>query len=136
MKITENTTIRDFLQVVGTECLRDTLHKNIHVISLMSGYKRQPHNGPTRDMKYPLWIISDTRFPNELKAVKDKNGITIRVNRPGLKSTDLHPSETALDNVEYDYVIDNDGTIQELEDKVRQILLKEGILPSLSRSIK
>lgn len=38
-------------------------------------------------------------------------------------------SETALDNYQdWDYVILNDGTLEELEEKVKEILLKEGIL--------
>ena len=135
---------RFFLQVLGTDSVRNGLHPNAWVNALMSGYKPSE---PLHDIPHvavpvmPLWIISDTRFPNELKAVKDKNGITIRINRD-LPTADyktleqLHPSETALDDAEFDYVIDNNGTIEELEEKVRQILLKEGILPSFSRSIK
>jgi hypothetical protein len=30
---------------------------------------------------YPNWILTDTRFPNELKAVKDRGGICIKINR-------------------------------------------------------
>ena len=33
------------------------------------------------DVIIPSWIITDLRFKNELKAVKDRDGITIRVNR-------------------------------------------------------
>ena len=31
--------------------------------------------------EYPNWIITDCRFPNEAKAIKDRDGISIRVNR-------------------------------------------------------
>jgi len=31
---------------------------------------------------YPRWVISDCRFENEVKAIKDRGGIVIRVNRP------------------------------------------------------
>lgn len=34
-------------------------------------------------------------------------------------------SEKALDNAEFDYIINNDGTLQELIDKVREILIKK-----------
>ena len=75
--------------------------------------------------KHPNWIITDTRFLNELKAVKDRDGITIRVNRPQLISKDFeHESETSLDNAEFDYVIQNDGTLEELVNKVREIYNK------------
>ena len=39
-----------------------------------------------------------------------------------------HESETALDKEEFDYVIDNNGTLEELKEKVKEILIKEGIL--------
>lgn len=97
-------------------------------------------------VEYPNWIISDMRFPNELQAVKDKGGITIRVNR-GLDLTyksdlnpsssslehlkrgkELHLSETALDNAKFDYIIDNNQGIPELIEKVKEILIKEKII--------
>jgi hypothetical protein len=98
----------------------------------------------------PNWIITDLRFENELKAVKDKGGITIRINRDlpceVCKKTKAeqrrklcyeitcpngrpkHESETALDNAEFDYTIQNDGTIEDLILKVKEILTKEHII--------
>lgn len=136
-------TPRTLLQLLGTECGRQIIHPNIWVNSLMSDYKDKTVSKGKLLKKpiYPNWIITDTRFPNELKAVKDREGITIRVNRnPENKWIDKqewdlhtkgivpHESETALDNAEFDYVIDNNGTIEELVEKVREILIKEKLL--------
>jgi hypothetical protein len=86
------------------------------------------------------WIITDLRFENEFKAVKDRGGINIRVNRnKNINTRDHsrsylshqnieHPSETALDYATFDYTIDNNGTIEELIVKVKEILIKEKIL--------
>lgn len=98
-----------------------------------SGYKRQHlcKNCIEDDLiqEYPSWIITDMRFLNELEAVKNKKGITIRINRP---ETDHlagnHSSETALDNSEFDYVIDNTGTVDDLERKINEILIKIGLV--------
>ena len=74
------------------------------------------------------------RFPNELEAVKKHNGITIRINRGLVERTGKmiqgpeHISETALDDAEFDYVIENDCTIDDLIEKVREILIKENII--------
>jgi hypothetical protein len=38
-----------------------------------------------------------------------------------------HESETSLDEIEHDYVIHNDGSIAELVNKLRDILLNEGV---------
>jgi hypothetical protein len=76
---------------------------------------------------YPSWCITDMRFPNEKEAVKEKGGITIKVVRPGTVIGN-HPSETALDDAEFDYEIINDGTIEDLIEKVKEILIKEQII--------
>jgi hypothetical protein len=39
-----------------------------------------------------------------------------------------HPSETALDDAKFDYEIINDGTIEDLIEKVKEILIKEQII--------
>ena len=77
--------------------------------------------------KYPNWIITDMRFLNELKAVKSRGGITIRVERPGLIENS-HPSETSLDSATFDFVINNDKDIGHLISEVRKILEKLSII--------
>jgi dephospho-CoA kinase len=156
-------TPRLFMQLLGTEAGREILHPNIWVNSLMNEYKGLENKFITGNYwkkcvnckkeftahkfqnqceecnnkdnpKYPNWIITDLRFPNEYDAVKEKGGITIRVNRPRKGFTnekllaELHPSETALDNHQFDYVIDNSGSIEELIKKVREILTQEKII--------
>ena len=85
--------------------------------------KEEPNN-----LIYPSWCITDMRFLNEMEVVKKRGGITIRVNRNLEESKDQHESETELDNAEFDYVINNDGTIEELIEKVREILTKEKLI--------
>ena len=112
-------TPRTLLQLLGTECGRQIIHPNIWVNALFADYIDKYHN----------WIITDVRFPNELQSIKDKGGITIRVNRNNsLFKSVVHESEIALDNATFDYVIDNNGTIDELIVKVKEILIKENII--------
>ena len=136
-------TYREFLQKLGTEAMRDGLHTNVWVNALFADYKRAldlvKSEDPKYDLKveevgeYPNWIITDMRFPNEMEAVKEKEGITIRVNRPvhalsqENNAVQLHPSETALDNADFDYVIENSGSFDDLMVKVEAILKKEQI---------
>ena len=152
-------TYREFLQKLGTEAMRDGLHTNVWVNALFADYK--PFGKTFKDVSpvtgevtfdtvgvYPNWIITDMRFPNEMEAVAEKGGLTIRVNRKlkiggedyGYTYIDVkeavkdgimapeHPSETALDNSTFDYEIINDGTIKELAEKIQIILIKEGLL--------
>ena len=144
-KINKKSTLREVLQVVGTELLREGFNSNIHVAATMGSIKDTDKV-----------IITDMRFPNELKAVEDRQGITIRVNRfntcncgnstdwkydtikdgsnrycgvCGTKQTikDEHESETSLDSAIFDYVIENDGELVDLVSKVREIMLKENL---------
>jgi len=124
-------TPRLILQNMGTEGMREQVHPNFWVNALFSGYKRMSHSGSTRDMKFPNWIITDVRFPNELKAIEERGGIPIRISRTGIhtpKPEDLHPSETSLDNASFKYYINNDGTLEDLIKKVHEILILENII--------
>jgi hypothetical protein len=128
------TTYREFLQVLGTEAMRDGLHTNVWVNGLFADYKGKDlyrKTNPLNPWKFPDWIITDMRFPNEIAAVELREGITIRVNRDnGTRAIDVnpHPSETALDDAKFDYTIENNGTLDELVEKVRAILIREKII--------
>ena len=128
-----NLTPRLLLQLLGTECGREILHPNIWVNALFSDYKTYAEtknytNSTPKDNDYPDWIITDTRFPNELKAIKQRGGITINIIRPGIKVNSTHASETSLDSAEFDYIIINDGDINELIKKVHYVLHKAKII--------
>ena len=122
-------TVREFLQRLGTNAMRDHLHINVWVNSLVQSY--------TKD---DSWIITDTRFPNELEAVEKLKGITIQVirtapSRYGHKvlygvdySKPEHPSECSLDMADFKYVIMNDSNIKDLVDKVEKVLILEKLL--------
>ena len=102
--------------------------------------KRDMINLNAKLVKEDQWIITDVRFPNELAAIKERGGIVIRVNRedersrfaaidkPEERSKYYHPSETSLDNAKFDYTIENNGTIDDLIIKIREILIKEKII--------
>ena len=134
-------TPRDILQSLGTDFGRDMLHPNGWVNALFADYKftdlaiskyrsagfssQSLHGDP-----YPNWIITDSRFPNDVKRTHEMGGILIRVNRAECEGrANEHVSETALDDFnEWDYVIENNGTIEELIGQVRTILEEAGII--------
>lgn len=131
IQFNEMMTVREFLQILGTEAMRDNLHENVWVNALFADYIYTKNCGCEKNCRcehdLPNWIITDMRFPNELESVVLRNGLTIRVVRPG-SSTGLHTSETALDDTEFHYNIINDGTIEDLVEKVREVLIKENII--------
>jgi hypothetical protein len=95
-------------------------HGNAHFQSVLTKKGKQK-------LSHPNWIITDMRFENELEAVVNKDGITIRVVRPGTVVGN-HPSEVALDGFIMHYEIINDGTIEDLVEKVREVLTMEKII--------
>ena len=110
-------TVREFLQKLGTDALRNGLHDNVWVNALMADYVKDEVTE-----QYPNWVITDTRFPNEAQAIKDKGGIIIRIDRPFVKPINNHPSEIGLDSWKFDYKIANVSDLMSLKFTVQNIL--------------
>lgn len=72
--------------------------------------------------KYNYMVIPDIRFTNEADWVT-QNGILIRVYRDGVQQID-HVSEKELDDYLTRFVIQNNGTKEELAEEVRLTLLE------------
>ena len=73
-------------------------------------------------------IISDARFRNEIETIKNKfnNVVTVRIDGKAnhlTKKQQIHNTETALDDYkDFDYIIENKGTISDLEVEVKKLL--------------
>jgi hypothetical protein len=76
-----------------------------------------------------LAVISDIRFDVEAEFIKKYNGIIIHVRRPD-EYIDTHVSESGISEAYIDYRVVNDGTIENLEEKIDVILdeLKTGAI--------
>lgn len=147
----EPVTLRWFLQNLGTEAIRNNIHTNAWVNALFADYKpvkkkvRYPEDDTDEYVsELPNWIITDLRFPNEYEAVKQRGGICVRVERDTPCSVckltkaerrgaickeitcpsgrPLHPSEIALDNHNFDFTIENSGTLEDLKVEVRLLV--------------
>lgn len=132
-------TPRLLLQLIGTECGRKILHPNTWLNATFAdwqpiGYRSEPIDlpinvGSVDIVDYPNWIITDVRFPNEVTSIKQRGGIVIRLERDSATGVGVHESETSLDTyTEFDYTIQNNGTVDELVEQVRAILTKEKLL--------
>ena len=107
---------RGVLQRMGTEVGRKKLGDNIWVEATMNSL-----------VPGGRYVITDCRFPNEAQAVLDKAGYVVRVNRPGYGPANAHPSETSLDDWLFDWYIPNDGTLEQLSDRVALMLHELGL---------
>lgn len=123
-------TPRRVLQEWGTDVCRENYHDDIWIASLENKMRK------TKDSI----VISDTRFPNELESVKRLGGITIRVKRGpdpdwveeyletgrtfefAKKYPHIHASEFSSVGCDYDYIVENNGTIDDLYKKINDLL--------------
>jgi hypothetical protein len=107
----KNFTPREAMILVGTYFGRNMIHPNIWIETLFNRY----YNNSNKNL-----LITDLRFPNEYEEIKKRGGIIIRVNR--FNNDNLHyETECLLDSYEFDYIIDNNGTKDELKDKINKI---------------
>jgi len=67
-------TPRKLMQLIGTNAGRNIVHPSIWINATMVDYEKGNRN--------PNWIITDLRFPNEAEAIKKRNSILIRLERP------------------------------------------------------
>ena len=141
-------TPRKLLQLLGTECGRQIIHPNIWVNALFASYLKDS-NWVVTDVRFPNEaqaikdkggiVIRVERNASELeRCLRDpvyfiENYTTINGNKINLRDADKsfilehfthkeeHPSETALDNYKFDEVIENNGSIEELIEKVKKL---------------
>lgn len=69
-------------------------------------------------------IIDDLRYDNEARRIKSLGGIVIRVRRPNYVS-DGTPSEEGVLSISPDFIIDNDGSIEDLATWIHRYVLSE-----------
>ena len=114
---------RSLLQVWGTEFRRHFNGSNYWLEKMGEVLdKTQDH--------YDVLFITDVRFSNEAEWIRNRGGKLVKVERRQMVYhniedciPDTHSSETAMDDYSnYDYVINNDGTENELIASVSAML--------------
>lgn len=65
------------------------------------------------------YVVSDVRFVNEAEYIRDLGGTIWRINRVNNHPINSHISEVALDDYSFDFVLQNDGSIEDLHLSLR-----------------
>jgi len=134
-------TPRWVLQHFATEVCREKFHDDIWIASLEKKLLTNTDN----------LVITDCRFPNEIQSIQNAGGKIIRINRgsapewasyvPDALKSDLtsitiltdnygiHQSEWIWYGVNFDLVIDNNGTIDELHNQINDFINLESDRP-------
>jgi hypothetical protein len=69
-------------------------------------------------------ILTDCRFLNEFRHIKNKGFKTLKITRDDCAIIN-HSSETEQDNIpnsEFDFIVNNNGTLDDLNDQVRKFI--------------
>jgi hypothetical protein len=114
---------RTLLQFVGTEMFRNQFGPDVWIKTLVRSIQEMP--------KVRRWVVTDARFPDELKLgdclegyrLKGYRVVTVCIRRRGLKRPGIsgHSSERTL---KCEYTVDNNGTIKELYQRLEVLLDK------------
>ena len=133
-----NLTPRWVLQYWGTEVCRKAFHDDIWIASLENKLRNSADD----------IVISDCRFPNEIAAIKKAGGVVIRVVRGSepewydaakavnagptninwalskthLASFNIHSSETAWVGTDFDHVVENNGSLDQLYTQITDLV--------------
>jgi len=68
------------------------------------------------------YVWTDIRFENEAQFVRSRGGIIIRVVKKWKGKNDYHESEWNQIDIISDYLVVNNGTIEELHQKIHDII--------------
>jgi hypothetical protein len=116
-----NPEVRRFLQVLGTEGVREHIGEDAWVQALetkLDAAGWEVFEGQHEDFDV---VVTDARFPNEADWVHELGGQVWRVVRPG-HAGDGHASEALVDGLPADFEIANDGTLEQLAVRVGKLL--------------
>ena len=123
----KDVTPRWVLQYFGTEVMRQGMHDSIWIDSCMARYDGKPT------------VIADTRFENEIKIIREMGGSILLVKRGqdpdwftdyvegNVVPKNIHLSEYAWAKSEYDHLITNDGTLENLHSKIDNLIVSDKI---------
>ena len=144
-------TPRWVLQHWGTEVCRNGFHDDIWIASL---------ENKLRNSKDHV-VISDVRFPNEIKAIHNAGGIVVRICRGDdpewfeaaesmnrgpvgnltwaistnkIERLKIHASETAWIGCPLDYTVTNNSTIDDLYSQIQELIKNQEQDPRVSKA--
>ena len=126
--------LRDILVYVGTYMLQQDLNKQTFVNTISNKIKNSYLQNP--NLKYV--ILTDVRFTHELDFVNKNHGITIKIVRNGINQLENIAEHDLDDEDGYDFIINNDGTYDDLFKKVWDLVhdnieFKNEIVPIVTR---
>lgn len=102
---------RELMQTLGTEWGQHMVRPDIWTTMAQMTLLRRG----------PLMIVTDVRFPHEADWVRRMGGMMIHIKKRKRKGVPEHSSEAPLEVQDTDFVIDNSGSLEELNAKIGEL---------------
>lgn len=110
--------VRRLLQKFGTEAGRHVHGEDCWVDLVLAPWR---DNSTFSDLGYDL-VVTDVRFENEARAVREAGGLVVHIRRPGLERLPGgHASEDGVAFHHNDLAIVNDGPVEKLYASIRHV---------------
>lgn len=103
--------LRELLVYVGTYVCQQYINKQIF-INIVKNTVTRKVSQHSNEIKYV--IVTDVRFIHELEFIHNNKGITVNIYRDNVKQLDNIAEHDLDDSEDFDFVIDNNGTYDEL----------------------
>lgn len=122
-----NITPRKVFQIFGTELFQFELPKHAPELADIGRtfwaytFARWYEQHIVKDSNLRV-VITDVRFPFEADLINRLGGTIVKVVRSSIVSVDMHASEIEMDSIPYKYLIENYGTVDELHQKVDNLI--------------
>jgi len=113
--------LREILVYVGTYVLQNTVNKQIFVNIVRNKIREEQHHNP--NLQYV--IITDHRFLHEIEYIYENHGITMTITRNSVSQLDNIAEHDLDEEDDYDYIINNSGSYDELFETVWNIVQEE-----------
>lgn len=118
VKTKRSFTWREFIQRYGTEAHRDIFGQDFWINSIFPTAFPLAYVNPN-----DITVVTDVRFYNEARRILDLGGHIISVVRPNKEyNNDSHVSEMGLSEELVSYEIVNDGSLEQLQERVLKII--------------
>ena len=108
-------TPRKMMQTLGTEWGRQMIQDDLWIMALL---ERLQNRQPTQS-----FVISDLRFENEARVLRDMGAEIWHIERPGSEIAETyHESENGITQQLHDFVLINDGTKEKFRIEIERFL--------------
>lgn len=110
---------RQLMQLLGTEWGREQVHPELWLLLAAQNIAYQQEVDQNH---YNGVVIRDVRFENEADWIRRQGGRVVHILRPNAQAVSAHSSESGIAIHDNDFVIHNEGTIEDFQQQLGRMM--------------